>query len=412
VVSISHPASRDHHVARMGVVVYGAPHDGLPGGRTADLAPGVAALDDRVLPPVSKAYSPPGAGESAFAGAAAEHPSHFLFKRPNAVASGPYHGPPSQIGSAQQHSRALETGRTLFPNPACRICTPVRGLSDEIRLLERYADLEKTAPGREDLSCASPGRWTAAPSDALLPSARVQRCSRTRFYHGVRARAPARARCWCESNAVARGWWRGASRTPRPRAEWRRSPPTGNRDRAHGSRTLASAWRSLLRPRRFGEARISKRSAGRALPGGGSESASTSTRPRGAHDEPAGRAAACARSSSRDDVRDARAPHDAEGPVPHGDIAARGRPSQRSAGGAPRLEGDRARAGERAQCPPRIEIARIGRPWRWRAISRARSAPGGGCRHRARTPNRVEGFELNASTTPEAGPTRAASPRR
>jgi two-component system sensor histidine kinase AlgZ len=169
VVSIATLLAALYHVALMGVVVQAPP----PGWRTLILAPALAAVLLGYFRLFSKAYSP-ALAEARLQALQARIRPHFLFNSLNAVLGLIRREP-------KRAERALEDLADLFRILMSDARQFVR-LSDEIAMLERYADLEQLRLG-ERLRIV----WEldAAPSDALLPPLVLQPLLENAVYHGV-----------------------------------------------------------------------------------------------------------------------------------------------------------------------------------------------------------------------------------
>jgi two-component system sensor histidine kinase AlgZ len=144
-----------------------------PGWRTLILAPALAAVLLGYFRLFSKAYSP-ALAEARLQALQARIRPHFLFNSLNAVLGLIRRDP-------KRAERALEDLADLFRILMSDARQFVR-LSDEIAMLERYADLEQLRLG-ERLRIV----WEldAAPSDALLPPLVLQPLLENAVYHGV-----------------------------------------------------------------------------------------------------------------------------------------------------------------------------------------------------------------------------------
>ena len=141
--------------------------------RTLALSAAIAAAVLGLLRLVSRAYSP-ALAEARLQALQARIRPHFLFNSLNAVLSLIRRDP-------KRAERALEDLADLFRTLMSEPRQFVR-LSDEIALLERYAEIEQLRLG-ERLRIT----WEldAAPSDALLPPLVLQPLLENAVYHGV-----------------------------------------------------------------------------------------------------------------------------------------------------------------------------------------------------------------------------------
>ena len=159
---------------------------------------------------------------------------HFLFNSLNAVLALIRRDP-------QRAERALEDLADLFRTLMSDARQFVR-LSDEIALLERYAELEQLRLG-ERLRIT----WDldGAPVDALLPPMVLQPLLENAVYHGVEP-GTGPPTCWCASSGAATA----CSRASRTRiSSTRRGSGSAARRQPHGAREHPRAAAAFLRRR-------------------------------------------------------------------------------------------------------------------------------------------------------------------